>query len=140
LLQKGERVFFADNSEGDQAHCELFARTARALGLETVFHAGAGAAVRHSSLDREIRNDFYAARAVVLYFGAPKEGSNHEDHWVLPEIRHVANTGVPCLVYVSENFPKAILANHGYQSEPNVTTEADFSAILQRDLASLINS
>ncbi len=140
MLQKGERVFFADNSKDDQARCAVFARTTRDLGLVPVSYSGAGTAVRHSSLDREIRNDFYAARAVVLYFGTPKEGSSHGDHWVLREIRHVASAGVPCLVYVSEDFPKEILVNHGYQNEPKVTSEADFGAALGRDLASLIIS
>jgi len=80
VLREGERVFFADSSRDYQARCDVFQRTVQGMGLEPVFYAGAGKAVHQSNLDREIRDDFYAARAIVLYFGSPKEGSNHEDH------------------------------------------------------------
>ena len=97
--------------------------------------------VRQSNVDAEIRNDFYAARAIVLYFGSPKEGSDYEDHWVLREVRHIAETDVPCLVYVSKDFPRDILAEHSYRGEVEVvSSEAEFSTSLQRDLARLIGS
>jgi hypothetical protein len=141
VLQKGERVFFADNSKDCQARCAVFQRTVQGMGLEPVFYAGAGEAFRQSNLDREMRDDFYAARAIVLYFGSPKEGSDHEDHWVLQEIRHVAESSVPCLVYVSKDFPRDILVNHGYHGETEVlSSEVDFSTAVQRDLAKFLAS
>jgi hypothetical protein len=140
MLQKGDRVFFTDNSKGDQARCIIFQRAVRDLGLEPVFYAGASRAVRESNVDREIREDFYTARALVLYFGSPKEGSDHEDHWVLPEIRHAARSGVPCLAYVSKDFPKEILVKHGYDGKAEVVlSEADFGPALQRDLGRLVS-
>jgi hypothetical protein len=106
-----------------------------------VFYGGVGNVVRQSNVDAEIRNDFYAARAIVLYFGSPKEGSDYEDHWVLEEIRHVAESGAPFLVYVSKDFPRDILANHGYRGEVEVvSSEVDFGTSLQRKLASLTTS
>ena len=136
MLQKGERVFFADNSRDDQARCDIFRRTVQGMGLQPVFYAGAGKAVRQITLDGEMRDDFYGARAIVLYFGPPKEGSDHEDHWVLHEIRHVVERGLPCLVYVSEDFPGDILAKHGYLGHAEVlSSETDFATALQRDLA-----
>jgi hypothetical protein len=141
VLQRRERVFFADNSQDYQARCDVFRRTVRSMGLQPMVYAGAVNAVRQSNLDREMRDDFYAARAIVPYFGSPKEGSDHEDHWVLRELRHVIESGVPCLVYVSKDFPRDILLNHGYNVEPEVlSTEADFGIALQRDLAKLVGS
>ena len=71
----------------------------------------------------------------MLYFGSPKEGGDHEDHWVLEEIRHLIGSGVPCLAYLSKDFPEEILVKHGYNGEVRVlSTEADFGAALQRDL------
>jgi hypothetical protein len=140
MLQKGEPVFFVDNSKDNQAHCDVFQRTVQGLGLKPVFYAGPGKHVRHSNVDREMRDDFYAARAIVLYFGSPN-GSDYEDHWVLQEMRYVAASGVPIFVYVSKDFPRDILVNHGYSREPEVlSSEADFGAALRRDLASFIAS
>lgn len=109
------------------------------MALQPVVYSGAGNAERQSTLDRELRDDFYAARAIVLYFGSPKQGGDYEDHWVLQEIRHIIGSSVPCLVYVSNDFPRAILAKHGYDQEPKiVSTNADFGTALQRDLSNLI--
>jgi hypothetical protein len=103
--------------------------------LRTTQKGGASKGLRQSNFDREIRDDFYAARAFVLYFGSPKEGGDHEDHWVLEEIRHLIGSGVPCLAYLSKDFPEEILVKHGYNGEVRVlSTEADFGAALQRDL------
>jgi hypothetical protein len=111
------------------------------VGLKPVSYAGAGKAVRQSNLDREMRDDFYAARVIVLYFGSPTKGSDHEDHWALQEIRHITESGVPCLVYVSKDFPTDVLVRYGYNREAQVVSaEADFGAFLQRDLARLIAS
>jgi hypothetical protein len=118
VLKKGDRVFFADNSKGYLERCRTFEATAGELGLVPVSHGGVGRIVRDSNVDREIRDDFYAAQAIVLYFGEPKdEGSDYENHWVLPEIVYARNSGVRCLVYVSMEFPKEVLTRHGYRGE-----------------------
>jgi hypothetical protein len=141
VLQKGERVFYADNSKDYLIRCGVFGQVVRDMGLEPVLYGGVGNMVRQSSVDSEIRNDFYTARAIVLYFGSPKQGSDHEDNWVLEEIRHVAESVVPCLLYVSKDFPREILVERGYHREPEVvSSEAEFSIALQRDLAKLIAS
>jgi hypothetical protein len=138
VLQNGERVFFADNSKGGQARADVFQKTVRGMGFVPVFYVGAGSAVRQSSLDSEMRGDFYSARAIVLYFGSPVEGSNDEDHWVLDELGHAIASGTPSLIYVSKDFPRDVLAKHGYRQDPEVLmTDADFGAALRRDLAKL---
>ena len=141
MLQEGERVFYADNSRDYLTRCDVFARVVRAAGLVPVFYGGVGNVVRQSNVDAEIRSDFYAARAIVLYFGTPKEGSDYEDHWVLQEIRHLAQSDVLCLVYVSKDFPREILATHGYHGEVEVvSSDADFGTMLQQGLAKLTAS
>jgi hypothetical protein len=141
VLQEGERVFYADNSKDYLTRCDVFARMVRATDLVPVFYGGVGNVVRQSNVDAEIRSDFYAARAIVLYFGTPKEGSDYEDHWVLQEIRHVVESDVPCLVYVSKDFPRETLAKHGYHGEVEVvSSDADFGTMLQQGLAKLTAS
>jgi hypothetical protein len=138
VIRKDDRVFFADNSKDYLERCGAFTRTARGLGLSPVTYGGAGTAVRQSNQDREMRDDFYCAQAIVLYFGAPKDGSNHEDHWVLPEIKHCIS-GVDCLLYLSEDFPLSVLQNHGYVGQPKVLSGGeDFGAALQNDLQKLM--
>jgi len=141
VIRKGDRIFFADNSKDYLERCDVFASTARGLGLLPVFYGGAGAAVRQSNQDREMRGDFYGAQAIVLYFGSPKDGSDHEDHWILPEVKYAVESGLFCLVYVSKDFPKDILAKHGYNREAKVmSAEDDFGAILRDDLQKFIGS
>ena len=139
MIRKGDRIFFADNSKDHLERCDVFVRTARELGLVPVFYCGAGAAVQQSNQDREMRNDFYGAQAIVLYFGSPKDGSDYEDHWVLRELKYAVESGVSCLVYVSKDFPKDILVNYGYNHEAKVVSaEDDFAAILRDDLKNFI--
>jgi len=139
VISTGDKVFFADNSRDYLERGEAYARTARALGLVPVFWGGAGVAVRQSNQDSEIRNDFYNSRAAVLYFGAAKDSSNPEDHWVLPELKHFAASGADCLVYVSEDFPSGVLPKYGYAGQPRVLSGGhDFGTVLQNDLKRLM--
>jgi hypothetical protein len=133
VIKKGDRVFFADNSKGYLERCRTFEATASELGLVPVSYGGVGRIVRDSNVDREIRDDFYGAQAIVLYFGDPKDdGNDYENHWVLPEIECALNSGVPCLVYVSKEFPREVLTRHGYRGEAKSFDE------LRNDLAGLI--
>jgi len=139
MIKKGEPVLFADNSKGYLERCDAFERAAKDVGLIPIHYGGVGARVRESNLDKEIRDDFWRARAVVLYFGAPGEGSNYEDHWVLPEIRHCIATAIDCLIYVSDDFPHAILRKYGYALQPKVlSSRDDFGAVLRSDLEEII--
>ena len=139
MIKKGDRVVFTDNSKGYLERCDAFARIVRSTGLIPVFYGGLGAAVRQSNQDKEIRDAFWEAQAIVLHFGAPKDNSNHEDHWVLPEISHRIATGVDCLIYVSDNFPLSILQKHGYAGQPKLLSAGDdFGAVLRSDLQNII--
>lgn len=139
VIKKGDRVFFADNSKSYLERCEAFERIAQSAGLIPVYYGGAGMAVRQSNQDRDIRDDFWNAEAIVLYFGAPKDNSNHEDHWVLPEISRRVATGVDCLIYVSDDFPLNTLQKYGYMDQPRVLSAGDdFGAALRSDLQNII--
>jgi hypothetical protein len=141
VLHKDDRVFYADNSKDYLTRCDVFERTVQGRGLVPVFYGGVGKIVHKSNVDQRMRDDLYTARAIVLYFGSPKEGSNNDDHWALNEIGHATASGVPCLVYISKNFPREVLLEHGYDRVPEVlSTEADFGASSQRDLDKLLAS
>ena len=103
-----------------------------------VFHVGTGTLIRGSNVDSEVRADFYAARAVVLYFGSPRPGSADQDHWALPELKHALASRVDCLIYVSEDYPRSVLIEHGYAGEPTVIlAERDFGSVLKEHLEAL---
>jgi hypothetical protein len=139
MIKKGDRVFFADNSKGYLERCEAFAGIARGAGLTPVYYGGVGAAVRQSNQDKDIRDDFWKAHAIVLYLGAPNDNSDYDDHWVLPEISHRVATGVDCLIYVSDNFPLSTLQKYGYAGPPKVLSVSDdFGAALRSDLEKII--
>lgn len=139
MINKGNRVFFTDNSKGYLERCNTFAKIVRSIGLDPVFYGGAGAAVRRSNQDKEIRDDFYGVQAIVLYFGAPEDDSNYDDHWVLPELRYCDAIGVDCLLYISEEFPLNVLQKYGYVGQPRMlSVGADFGAALQNDLQKII--
>jgi hypothetical protein len=139
VIRKGARIFFTDNSRDYLGRCDVFARTASGLGLTPVVYGGAGSAIRQSNQDSEIRDDFYSAQAVILYFGAPNDSSNHEDHWVLPELKHRIASGADCMLYVSEDFPVSVLQKYGYAGQPQVVCGGDdFGTALQSGLKKLI--
>ena len=139
MIRKGDRVFFADNSKGYLERCKAFTSAVRDAGLVPLSYGGAGTAVRQSTLDREIRDDFYGAQAIVLYFGTPENNSNYEDHWALSELKHRIGTNVDFLVYVSEDFPVGILQQFGYVGQHRVLSNSDqFGAVLRSDLERII--
>jgi hypothetical protein len=133
LIKKGDRVFFADNSNGYLERCRAFEATTGELGLVPVSYAGVGRNVRDSSVDREIRDSFYGGQAIVLYFGDLKDDEgDHADHWALPELEPALKSGLPCLVYVSNEFPREVLRRYGYRGEAKSFDE------LKNDLAQII--
>src|SRR5258708_22870150 len=143
MLKNGDRVFLAENSKDSGILAGNFGaefyRIAREFGFWAIFYTGIGLAARESNLDREIRDDFYGARACVLYFGQPKDASTHDDHWALPELRYAIDRGIECLIYVAPNFPTATLTTSGYSGQPRIVrSKEEFCEALQADLQRLL--
>jgi hypothetical protein len=144
MLKKGDLVFFAENS-GDSGilegnfGAEFYRIAALELGLHAIFYTGIGLAARQSNLDKEIRDDFYRARACALYFGEPKDASTPDDHWALPELSHAISLGIECLIYVAPNFPTDQLPAVGYSDLPRIVrSKEEFCEALRADLTRLL--
>jgi len=144
MLKRGDHVFFAENSEesgvlNGKYGFEFYRIAGTELGLFAIYYQGAKLEIRESSLDREMRNDFYGSRALALYLGTPKPGSTHHDNWVLPELKHAIAQGMECLIYVSPTFPRELLKQYGYENAPKIVhTKAEFCSVLLDDLKRLV--
>ena len=144
MLTKGDIVFFAENSKDSGSlagnfSAEFYRIVGLELGLYAIFYSGIGLAARQSNLDKEIRDDFYKARACVLYFGEAKDASMHDDHWALPELKHAIDRGIECLIYVGRNFPTDLLTKVGYTGQHRIVhSKEEFCEALQADLKRLL--
>lgn len=141
VLNKGDSVFYADVSKDRRENVKTVSRAVVDLGLVPIAYSGAQLSVRESNIDAEIRADFYGASSLVLYFGPPDPDKNYEDNWVLPELVTVVSLGDRLLVYVSEDFPQAVLNHSGYTLDPRVVGRGDdLAGIVQDDLATLLSA
>jgi hypothetical protein len=134
-----KEVFFAINSRDDNPWIDSFIRVVRGRGLKPIWYSGAGRDVvppagMSDTLDTELREDFYPAKTIVLYFGEPKKGSDDEDHWVLSNLAHVG-TGHTLLVYVSKDYPVEVLRRYGFKGVPIVVAgPAEFEKSLREQI------
>lgn len=130
-----KEVFFAINSHDNNPWIESFVRVVRERGLRPIYYSGAGREIVRSNLDAELREDFFNAKTIVLYFGEPKDGSDGEDHWVLANLAHVG-AGHSLLVYVSKDYPVEILKRYQFKGTPIlVANPADFEKSLREQIA-----
>src|SRR4051794_18575217 len=92
IPNRGRRVFFALNSQSSSEWTARFLEIAAEFELEPFFYEGVGRRFlpdpgQSNTVDREIVEDLYAAHIVIFYFGAPRAGSDHQDHWVLHHLQ-----------------------------------------------------
>lgn len=134
-----KEVFFAINSRDDSPWIESFLRVVRERGLRPIHYSGAGRDIvpqagQSNTLDDELRDDFYPAKTIVLYFGEPKKGSDDEDHWVLSNLAHVGSEHA-LLVYVSRDYPVGVLRRYGFKGTPIVVPNpAEFEKSLREQI------
>jgi hypothetical protein len=137
--EEGEKqVFFAINSPDSEPWIAEFLRIVEELELVPIYYSGAGRAILPddelpNTIDDGIRDDFYSAKTVVLYL-ASKDGSDYEDHWVLPNIRYLSKDR-NLLVYTSNDYPNDILARYGSDCVSVVVADAiEFGSLLREAL------
>lgn len=144
MLHKGDSVFYCDNNAGSGFNGVAF-RTVKNLGLTPLVYAGVGLEVRKSSLDKEIRDDFYRSKVVVVLVGSHKGWKNSGDCWALPELAVAESKGIDVLIYaVSDTAGNDALAllSPTHESKPLSFTEVantdEFETALQDHLQDLI--
>lgn len=101
-LASGDRVILCVSSASG-VYAGVHARTRKIIdsfGLVPLIYEGVRLRVRESSLDREIRDDFYSAHLIVILLDV-RQGEPLSDNWALPEVAHIAKR--PLLVYASSN-------------------------------------
>lgn len=97
-LASGDRVILCVSSASG-VYAAAHARTRKIIesfGLVPLIYEGVRLRVRESTLDRELRDDFYSAHLIVILLDV-KKGEPLSDNWALSEVKHVAQR--PLLVY-----------------------------------------
>jgi len=142
--REGERqVFFAENSPESADWHQEFWNIVKEHGLVPIFYSHVGreyvpARGMANTLDNEMNEDFFAAKTIVLYFGFPYPEKDYEDHWVLPNLKHL-RPDRNLVVYVSNNYPTKVLSEYGLNGTPTVVArKQDFASALRRDLQKLV--
>lgn len=138
MIQRGDNIFYTDNQR-ESTYCPIAVRIIQDLGLIPYFYKGAGLSVRNSSLDREIRDDFYNAKVVVIVLGKGNEWRNIDDNWATPELECTARFGISCLIYSSVELSLEEVKLLKLPFNPVVVKdETDFSVIFEHDLQKLM--
>lgn len=138
MIQKGENVFYTDNSAGSKEYFHVAYRIISSLDLVPFCYSGIDLKTRGSSLDKEIRDDFYASKVVTILSGAGPQWRDVFDNWVIPELSIAEAHGMKILSYamtpVSEEEPLRVTSD----SPALVENIEDFETILRRDLQDLL--
>ena len=102
MLKQGDRVFYTDNNRSLRSeYCKIAKKTIVDLGLIPYYYTGIDLKTEGSSLDTEIRDDFYSAKVVILVLGKDKKWRDIEDNWVIPELPFAIKQGIKFLIYTT---------------------------------------
>lgn len=139
-LASGDRVFLCVNSARG-VYAAAHARTREIIGsfgLVPLIYEGARLSVRESSLDRQIRDDFYSAHLIVILLDV-KQGEPLSDNWALPEVAHIDKGTL--LVYASSNASSDEIKNLNLPVDVVlVSGEEEFVGQLQNQLRQLMRA
>lgn len=130
-LASGDRVILCVSSASG-VYAGVHSRIRKIIdsfGLVPLIYEGARLRVRESSLDREIRDDFYSAHLIVILL----DGGSLSDNWALPEVAHTADR--PLLVYASSNASSDDIKNLALPVDVAlVSGEEEFASLLRDQL------
>ena len=137
-LASGDRVILCVSSASG-VYAGVHARTREIIdsfGLVPLIYEGVRLRVRESSLDREIRDDFYSAHLIVILLDVKQE-EPLSDNWALPEVTHIAER--PLLVYASSSASSDYIKKLSLPVDVVlVSGEEEFASQLQNQLRQLM--
>lgn len=139
-LAIGDRVILCVSSaSGVYAAAQTRIRNIiESFGLVPLIYEGVRLRVRESSLDREIRDDFYSADLIVILLDV-KEGEPLSDNWALPEIKHISKR--PLLVCASSSASSDEIKKLNLPIDVVlVDGKEDFADHLQKQLTQLMSA
>jgi hypothetical protein len=130
--------FYADNSRTTSDFARIAVEVIKSINMEPVVHVNCTQDVASSSLGVELRNDFYGASIVIMYFHPAVDGwFPPEHHWCYLELKHLMHPG---LIYLSPRMSESdertlglIVDNPGI-SITRIHASGDFHAAIERDL------
>jgi hypothetical protein len=98
-------VFYSDNARVRSQELAAAIRAITSRHLTPEWHVNVRRAARSSNVDRQIRNSFFQAAAICLFFRPTGiDWFNITDHWVIAELVHVQ---VPCFIYLAPTVAPA---------------------------------
>ena len=109
MLQRNDCVFYCDNRSTNE-YFTIASSVIRDIGLVPLAYRGVGLSARKSNLDKELREDFFRAKAIVILLGMG-EGWNSDDpmdSWAIQELKHVSSATL--LVYTVSDIPDNTLS------------------------------
>ena len=127
-------IFYCDNGgELSAAFQAAFWRVVEGASLRGSAYSGLGARTGQSSLDREIRDDFYAADfRVVLFSNAAA------DSWVLPELDGDWIRKADCLILLTTASGDLRLGDHTRTTM--VSGPPEFEEAVKKRLLSMVKA
>lgn len=108
-------------------------RIIESFGLVPFIYEGVNLRTRSSTLDREIRDDFYSAKLIVVLLN-PLKGALLSDNWAIPELPYVTDRHV--VIFASDQVPSDDVKQ--LKLPVIVIEEAQFESRLQSYLKHLI--
>ncbi len=140
MLQQGDRIFYTDNFEGtSNEYCFAAIKVIKDLSLAPFFYVGTDLKTRRSSLDAEIREDFYKAKAIILVLGRGGGWRRNEDNWAIPEMKHAFSMGIKCLIYTTAKMTEEEVKSLQLPVDPIVIKdEKELEVILKQTLEKLL--
>lgn len=134
MLVKGNRVLFCSARAAGRA--SAISTIIRSLGLMPLIHEGLREGVRNSSIDREVRDDFYGAEFRVILLEEDATGPV-DDHWAIKELEHVPSDRL--LIYSTKEMTSAEIERLALPMAPiHVKSALELENALRTQLASLL--
>jgi len=142
MITAGDSIFYTDNQKITAGSFHPVAvNVIRSLSLIPIFYMGAGLNVEGSSLGREIRDDFYRSKAVVIVLGKGEDWRSVKDVWAIPELPLALSSRIECLIYRTREVSKAeIDALCLPVNAEEIENEDHFKMSLEQDLKHLMLS
>lgn len=139
MIRQGDKVFFSVNSAGPSSYTGPAFQTIQALGLVPLVYAGAGLDINKSNLDREMRDDFYQSKVVLLLLGTGQGWRSIGDNWAILEMNHALSMGIECLFYIMDEVTQEQVRNLNLPIDAVVIRDENhFTATLKQDLQQLM--
>lgn len=141
MINPGDKVFYSDNKKGEEIfkYSNIAVRIIEELGLIPLKYVGIELGTRNSSLDKDIREDFFQSKVVILLLGKGDEREDIIDHWAIPELEIAISMGIACFIYITSELTEEEIQGLGLPVEPvMIDNENQFAVNLRQTLNQLM--